>query len=80
MRLFHEEEEQEQRPVRRKKDKLCATGSHNLNLGWRKWIPRRINYVLFIIIYISFKIHILCQKNKKNEKEKRVHYGQTKWL
>jgi len=36
-----EEEEQDQRPVRRKKDKLCAMESHNLNIGWRKWIPRR---------------------------------------
>jgi hypothetical protein len=36
-----EEQEQDQLPIRRKKDKLCATGSHNLNLGWRKWIPRR---------------------------------------
>jgi len=31
-----EEEEQNQRPVQTKKDKLCATGGHTLH--WRKWM------------------------------------------
>jgi len=34
-----EEEEQDQRLVRNKKDKLCATGGHSLH--WRNWLPRR---------------------------------------
>jgi len=34
-----EEEEQNQRPVWTKKDKLCATGGHNLH--WRKWMSWR---------------------------------------
>ena len=34
-----QEEEQNRRPVRTKKDKLCATGGHSLH--WHKWMPWR---------------------------------------